>query len=120
MPARLGVSSRVIWPLVTTALFQFSERRDRHTLERASMLPASAMTSSPRVRMAAIILAHLNPKPSKPDIAGAIARNKIPRSSKRVGRAICRRWSGELPPKPCRDQNPLSEATQAMLEREGL
>jgi hypothetical protein len=35
-----------------------------------------------------------NAKPWKPDTAGAIARNEILRTSKRVGRTIWRRWSG--------------------------
>ncbi|MFN7597536.1 MAG: IS5/IS1182 family transposase, partial [Cereibacter sp.] len=35
-----------------------------------------------------------NAKPWKPDTAGAIARNEILRTSKRVGRTIRRRWSG--------------------------
>lgn len=35
-----------------------------------------------------------NAKPWKPDTAGAIARNDILRTSKRVGRTIWRRWSG--------------------------
>ncbi len=34
-----------------------------------------------------------NAKPWKPDTAGAIARNEILRTSKRVGRTIWRRWS---------------------------
>lgn len=33
-------------------------------------------------------------KPWKPDTAGAVARNEILRTSKRVGRTIWRRWSG--------------------------
>jgi hypothetical protein len=33
-----------------------------------------------------------NAKPWKPDTAGAIARNEILRTSKRVGRTIWRRW----------------------------
>ena len=43
---------------------------------------------------AAIIPPRKNAKPWKPDTAGAIARNEILRTSKRVGRAIWRRWSG--------------------------
>ena len=43
---------------------------------------------------AAIIPPRKNAKPWKPDTAGAIARNDILRTSKRVGRAIWRRWSG--------------------------
>jgi hypothetical protein len=35
-----------------------------------------------------------NAKPCKPDTAGAIARNEILRTSKRLGRTIWRRWSG--------------------------
>jgi hypothetical protein len=35
-----------------------------------------------------------NAKPWNPDSAGAIARNEIPRTSKRVGRTIWRQWSG--------------------------
>lgn len=42
----------------------------------------------------AIIPPRKNAKPWKPDTAGAIARNEILRTSKRVGRAIWRRWSG--------------------------
>ena len=43
---------------------------------------------------AAIIPPRKNAKPWKPDSAGAIARNEILRTSKRVGRTIWRRWSG--------------------------
>ena len=43
---------------------------------------------------AAIIPPRKNAKPWKPDTAGAIARNEILRTSKRVGRTIRRRWSG--------------------------
>lgn len=43
---------------------------------------------------AAIIPPRRNAKFWKPDTAGAIARNEILRTSKRVGRAIWRRWSG--------------------------
>ena len=43
---------------------------------------------------AAVIPPRKNAKPWKPDTAGAIARNEILRTSKRVGRAIWRRWSG--------------------------
>ena len=43
---------------------------------------------------AAIIPPRKNAKPWKPDTAGAIARNEILRTSKRVGRTIWRRWSG--------------------------
>jgi hypothetical protein len=43
---------------------------------------------------AAIIPPRKNAKPWKPDTAGAIARNDILRTSKRVGRTIWRRWSG--------------------------
>lgn len=43
---------------------------------------------------AAIIPPRKNAKPWKPDTAGVIARNKILRSSKRVGRTIWRRRSG--------------------------
>ena len=43
---------------------------------------------------AAIIPPRRNAKPWKPDTAGAIARNEILRTSKRVGRTIWRRWSG--------------------------
>jgi len=43
---------------------------------------------------AAIIPARKNAKPWKPDTAGAIARNEILRTSKRLGRTIWRRWSG--------------------------
>ena len=43
---------------------------------------------------AAIIPPRKNAKPWKPDTAGAVARNEILRSSKRVGRTIWRRWSG--------------------------
>ena len=35
-----------------------------------------------------------NAKPWKPDSAGAIARNDILRTSKRIGRTIWQRWSG--------------------------
>jgi hypothetical protein len=42
---------------------------------------------------AAIIPPRKNAKPWKPDTAGAVARNEILRTSKRVGRAIWRRWS---------------------------
>jgi hypothetical protein len=42
----------------------------------------------------AIIPPRKNAKPWKPDTAGAIARNAILRTSKRVGRTIWRRWSG--------------------------
>jgi hypothetical protein len=45
-------------------------------------------------RAAAIIPPRKNAKPWKPDTAGAIARNDILRTSKRVGRTIWRRWSG--------------------------
>ena len=43
---------------------------------------------------AAIIPPRRNAKPWKPDTAGAVARNEILRTSKRVGRTIWRRWSG--------------------------
>jgi Transposase DDE domain len=43
---------------------------------------------------AAIIPPRKNAKPWNPDTPGAVARNEILRSSKRVGRTICRRWSG--------------------------
>jgi hypothetical protein len=43
---------------------------------------------------AAIIPPRKNAKPWKPDTAGAVARNEILRTSKRVGRTIWRRWSG--------------------------
>ena len=43
---------------------------------------------------AAIIPPRKNAKPWKPDAPGAIARNEILRTSKRVGRTIWRRWSG--------------------------
>jgi hypothetical protein len=43
---------------------------------------------------AAIIPPRKNAKPWKPDTAGAIARNDILRTSKRVARTIWRRWSG--------------------------
>ena len=43
---------------------------------------------------AAIIPPRKNAKPWKPDTAGAIARNEILRTSKRVGPTIRRRWSG--------------------------
>jgi hypothetical protein len=42
----------------------------------------------------AIIPPRKNAKPRKPDTAGAIARTKILRTSKRVGRTIWQRWSG--------------------------
>jgi hypothetical protein len=41
---------------------------------------------------AAIIPPRRNAKPWKPDTAGAVARNDILRTSKRVGRTIWRRW----------------------------
>ena len=43
---------------------------------------------------AAIIPPRKNAKPRTPDTPGAIARNEILRTSKRVGRTIWRRWSG--------------------------
>lgn len=43
---------------------------------------------------AAIIPPRKNARPWKPDTAGAIARNEILRTTKRVGRSIWRRWSG--------------------------
>ena len=43
---------------------------------------------------AAIIPPRKNAKPWKPDTAGAVARNEILRTSKRLGRTIWRRWSG--------------------------
>ena len=43
---------------------------------------------------AAIIPPRKNAKPWKPDTPGAVARNEILRTSKRVGRTIWRRWSG--------------------------
>ena len=43
---------------------------------------------------AAIIPPRKNAKPWKLDTPGAIARNEILRTSKRVGRTIWRRWSG--------------------------
>ena len=46
-------------------------------------------------RGAAAIIPHRNnAKPCKPDTAGALARNEILRTMKRVGRSIWRRWSG--------------------------
>ncbi|MGY6634463.1 MAG: IS5 family transposase, partial [Alkalilacustris sp.] len=45
-------------------------------------------------RAAAIIPPRKNAKPWKPDTAGAVARNEILRTSKRVSRTIWRRWSG--------------------------
>ena len=44
---------------------------------------------------AAIIPPRKNAKPWKPDTAGAVARNEIQRTSKRVGRPIWRRCSGD-------------------------
>jgi hypothetical protein len=52
---------------------------------------------------AAIIPPRKNAKPWMPDTAGAVARNEILRTSKRVGRTIWRRWSGyhaEAGPRP--------------------
>jgi hypothetical protein len=43
---------------------------------------------------AAIIPPRKNGKPWKPDTAGTVARNEILETSKRVARAIWRRWSG--------------------------
>ncbi|MBX9699550.1 MAG: IS5 family transposase [Acetobacteraceae bacterium] len=43
---------------------------------------------------AAIIPSRKNARPWKSDTAGAIARNEILRTTKRVGRTIWRRWSG--------------------------
>ena len=43
---------------------------------------------------AAIIPPRKNAKAWKPDTAGAVARNEILRTSKRLGRTIWRRWSG--------------------------
>ena len=43
---------------------------------------------------AAIIPPRKNAKPWKPDTQGAVARNNILRTSKRVGRTIWRRWRG--------------------------
>lgn len=43
---------------------------------------------------AAIIPARKNAKPWKPNTAGALARNELLRTSKHIGRAIWRRWSG--------------------------
>jgi Transposase DDE domain len=43
---------------------------------------------------AAIIPPRKNAKPWKPDTDGAISRNEILRTPKRVGRTIWRRWSG--------------------------
>jgi hypothetical protein len=43
---------------------------------------------------AAIIPPRKNAKPWNPDTLGAVARNDILRTSKRVGRPIWRRWSG--------------------------
>lgn len=43
---------------------------------------------------AAIFPPRKNAKPWKPDTPGAVARNDILRTSKRVGRTIWRRWSG--------------------------
>ena len=43
---------------------------------------------------AAVIPPRKNAKPWKPDTGGAVARNEILRTSKRVGRTIWRRWSG--------------------------
>jgi hypothetical protein len=43
---------------------------------------------------AAIIPPRKNAKPWKPETPGAVARNEILRTSKRVGRTIWRRWSG--------------------------
>jgi hypothetical protein len=46
------------------------------------------------IAASAIIPPRKNAKPWKPDSAGAVARNDILRTSKRVGRTIWRRWSG--------------------------
>ena len=43
---------------------------------------------------AAIIPPRKNAERWKPDTAGAIALNEIPRTSKRVRRTIWRRWGG--------------------------
>jgi hypothetical protein len=43
---------------------------------------------------AAIIPPRKNAKSWKPDTPGAVARNEILRTSKRLGRTIWRRWSG--------------------------
>jgi len=52
-----------------------------------------------------------NAKPWKPDSAGAIARNEILRTSKRLGRTIWRRWSG---------YHRRSRVETKTLERKGL
>lgn len=44
----------------------------------------------------AVIPPGKNAKPWKPSTAGAIARNEAPRTSKYLGRALWRRWSGYL------------------------
>jgi hypothetical protein len=44
--------------------------------------------------VAAIMPPRKNAKPWKPDTPGAVARNEILRTSKRVGRTIWRQWSG--------------------------
>ena len=62
-----------------------------------SPLPVEAAPRLPgQLATAAALAQHLieNAKPWKPDTAGAIARNEILRTSKRVGRTIWRRWSG--------------------------
>ena len=55
------------------------------------MTPASAIADR---GAHAVIPPRRNAEPWKPVTAGAIARNEILRTSKRVGRTIWRRWSG--------------------------
>lgn len=62
-----------------------ARRREKHEQHRIGIAARGA---------AAIIPPRKNAKPWKPGTPGAVARNEIPRASKRVGRTIWRRWSG--------------------------
>ena len=69
---------------------------------------------------AAIIPPRKNAKPWKPDTPGAVARNEILRTSKRVGRTIWRRWSGYHRRSRVGDQDALRQVAGAAPVRAGL
>ena len=68
-------------------------RRSQPSEPMAPSTPANAEAIF-TLSAAAIIPPRKNAKPWKPNTAGAVARNEILQTSKRVGRTFRRRWSG--------------------------
>ena len=75
-----------------TADGAFDTRKCHDAIAARSAAAVRALSRTGGVR--ALTPARKNARPWKPDTAGAIARNEILRTSKRVGRTIWRRWSG--------------------------